>query len=149
MNTPIPRARFIRVTAADGLDHAVSDCAFDAGRKIGKYEALCADVIYIGAMTEPGGRLCLSCRQLLRVAAATQDAVQSARDVYEGRHRRRGTRAARIRRMLQASGGASEDQSRSGASPDPMGVLGFTPLAEMATARRVRRFSLSAKGTLR
>jgi hypothetical protein len=106
------------MTAADGLDHAVSDRAFEDGRKAGRYATVCGGVLYVGAMTEPGGRLCLACRRMVSIAMAGEQAVQVAQEAYEGRHRQAGVLRGRFRRRSQASGGALELQPRFGALPD-------------------------------
>jgi hypothetical protein len=134
MNASFVRLRFIRMTAADGMDHAVSDRAFEDGRTAGRYETVCGEVLYVGAMTEPGGRLCTTCRRLVYIATETERAVRVAQDMYVGRHRRAGKLAVRIRRRSQASGGALEHQPCFCASPDSTQV----PATPAETAHTLR-----------
>jgi hypothetical protein len=83
VDPPQPSVTVQVTCVVDGLSHRITDLAFGAGHRHGRYQALCGHAVTAAAMICPGGQPCPFCAQHARRLEG--DKLAGAR------HRRRGT----------------------------------------------------------
>ncbi|HEY4008219.1 MAG TPA: hypothetical protein VGM60_23975 [Pseudonocardia sp.] len=72
----------------DGRDHLVAEDALEAGRRTGRYQALCEHEIIPASLTSPPGPTCADCAQRSdRLPAAARRGTRAGRavDLLRGR----------------------------------------------------------------